>query len=302
MKNKLYFKGLYDEQAIEFVEGLIHIYPFPVVRGKFIEHVKMHAHKDFLQLFIIENGTTEVVFEDGSHTVTGPSFFTMPKNKAHGFQSQADVKGWILNLADSFLENLLHREADIMVEIDTMHFAQITPEKEDLNRVYQTMLACVEEYYNKRAGKQLVLQSLVSLMIVQLYRLSAHTTKLSPASNNLHKILFRRFMHLIRIHNSFKKSIEDYARELNITRGQLIRACQTAAGKSPRDIATDYFIREAQIALTNVDKSISEVAYELQIEDPSYFARLFKKKIGLTPKEFRQKQGMPIATDDEPLK
>jgi AraC family transcriptional activator of pobA len=290
MKNKLYFKGLYEEQAIEFVEGLIHIYPFPAVRGKFVEHVKIHAHKDFLQIFIIENGITEVLLEESTHTVIAPSFFTMPKHIAHGFHSQPDVKGWIINLSDIFLENLLHREADIMVEIDTMHFAQITPENEALKGVYKTMLACVEEYYNNQAGKHLVLQSLISLMIVQLYRLSAHTVKLSPLSNNLHKVIFRRFMQLIRTHNSFKRSIEDYAHELNITQGQLIRACQTTTDKSPKDIVTNYFIREAQIALTNVDKSIAEVAYELAIDDPSYFARLFKKKLGLTPKEFRQKQ------------
>jgi AraC family transcriptional regulator, transcriptional activator of pobA len=292
MKNKLYFKGLYDEHAIEFVEGLVHVYPFPVVRGKFVENVKLHAHNDLLQVFIIENGTTEVLLDEGIHKVVAPAFFTMPKNIAHGFHSHPDVKGWIISLSDSFLENLLHQEADILVEIDTMHFAQLTSDKQAIQQVYKTMLQCVEEYRSNRAGKHLVLKSLVSLMLVQLYRLSADTVKLLPSPNNPNKILLRRFMQLIRTHSSFKKSIEEYAHELNITQGQFIRICQTTIGKSPKDIVTDYFIREAQIALTNVDKSISEVAYELAIDDPSYFARLFKKKIGLTPKEFRQKQRM----------
>jgi AraC-like DNA-binding protein len=37
--------------------------------------------------------------------------------------------------------------------------------------------------------------------------------------------------------------------------------------------------------------SIAEISYELDIEDPAYFTRLFKKKTELTPKEFRSQLG-----------
>jgi AraC family transcriptional regulator, transcriptional activator of pobA len=75
----------------------------------------------------------------------------------------------------------------------------------------------------------------------------------------------------------------------------LARVCQAIAGKSPKDIVTDYFIREAQIALTNVDKSIAQVAYELRFDDPGYFTRLFKKKTSYSPKAFRERHGVKNA-------
>jgi len=51
-------------------------------------------------------------------------------------------------------------------------------------------------------------------------------------------------------------------------------------------------IDEAKNILLNPHKSISEVAYELGFEYPQYFSRLFKKKEGISPSEFREKYKM----------
>ena len=39
--------------------------------------------------------------------------------------------------------------------------------------------------------------------------------------------------------------------------------------------------------LTYVPASIASIAYELGFQDPAYFSRLFKKRVGVTPKAFR---------------
>lgn len=45
---------------------------------------------------------------------------------------------------------------------------------------------------------------------------------------------------------------------------------------------------EACRKLTYLPASIASIAYELGFQDPAYFSRLFKKRIGVTPKVFRQ--------------
>jgi len=37
-----------------------------------------------------------------------------------------------------------------------------------------------------------------------------------------------------------------------------------------------------------VPSSVSTIAYELGFQDPAYFSRLFKRHMGLTPKEYRR--------------
>jgi AraC family transcriptional regulator, transcriptional activator of pobA len=295
MQKKLYYKGLYGDNSIEFVEGLIHVHPFGVIGKRHDGKVNMHAHNNIFQIFIIETGTTELQYDEYIYEITGHAFMTIPKNVAHGFVHKDEVSGWIINLSDAVLEHLLQREADIIVEIDAIHISTIDPEEEKLVDVYKTMKRCIDEYRNNLPGKQLMLESLVSQLIVQLHRLPLETTKLSSSSDNTSKIYFRRFMQLIRSTHSFKKTIENYADELYISQGHLGRVCQTIAGKSPKDIVTDYFVREAQIALTNVDKSIAQVAYGLSFDDPAYFTRLFKKKTGHSPKTFREKHGVKNA-------
>ncbi len=292
MQKKLYYKGLYGDNSIEFVEGLIHVHPFGIIGKRHDGKVNLHAHNNIFQIFIIETGTTELQYDEYVHEITGPAFMTIPKNVAHGFNHRDEVSGWIINLSDAVLEHLLQREADIIVEIDAIHISTIDTEEEKLFDVYKTMKRCIDEYRNNFPGKQLMLESLISQLIVQLHRLPSETTRLSSSSDNSSKVYFRRFMQLIKSTHSFKKTIEDYANELHISQGHLGRICQAIAGKTPKDIVTDYFMREAQMALTNVGKSIAQVAYDLSFDDPAYFTRLFKKKIGQSPKVFREKHGV----------
>ncbi|MEO0040953.1 MAG: hypothetical protein RL329_401, partial [Bacteroidota bacterium] len=171
MQKKLYYKGLYGDNSIEFVEGLIHVHPFGVIGKRYAGKVNLHAHNNIFQIFIIESGTTELQYDEHVYEITAPAFMTIPKNVAHGFHHKDEVSGWIISLSDAVLEHLLQREADIMMEIDAIHISTFDPQEERLVAVYKTMKRCIEEYRNNLAGKQLMLGSLVSQLIVQLHRL-----------------------------------------------------------------------------------------------------------------------------------
>jgi AraC family transcriptional regulator, transcriptional activator of pobA len=84
------------------------------------------------------------------------------------------------------------------------------------------------------------------------------------------------------------KSIEEYAKELNITAVHLNRICQSIVQKSALQIVQDYLINEAKKYLLNTSYSVSEVSYFLNFKDPAYFTRLFKKQTGVSPSDFRK--------------
>jgi AraC family transcriptional regulator, transcriptional activator of pobA len=294
MQKKLYYTGLYGDNSIEFVRGLIHVYPFGVIGKKFNNKVRLHAHHNLFQIFIIEKGTTEIQYNEQKYEISAPAFITIPKNVLHGFNHKEDVSGWIITLSDIIVEQLLQPEATVIFEMDVIHITSLDPNKSNLVEVYQTMKKCILEYQNNLTGKLLMLQSLVSQLMVQLFRLTEENLKNIAESDNMSKIYFRRFLQHIKTSYSFKKTVESYAKDLNISTGHLNRICQTVTNQSPKDVIIDYFIAEAQLLLTHIDKTITEVAYELDFEDPSYFARLFKQKMRCTPKAFREKQGRMI--------
>ncbi|MGL4412389.1 MAG: helix-turn-helix domain-containing protein [Bacteroidales bacterium] len=77
------------------------------------------------------------------------------------------------------------------------------------------------------------------------------------------------------------------ASKLNLSANYLGDLLKKETGKSAQEHVQLRLIDIAKERLNNRDKSVSEVAYELGFEYPQYFSRLFKKRVGCTPNEFR---------------
>ncbi len=59
-------------------------------------------------------------------------------------------------------------------------------------------------------------------------------------------------------------------------------------GQSPNEYCIYMRITHAKELMRTTNKSISEIAYQVGVENLGYFTRLFKKHEGLTPQEYRQ--------------
>jgi len=292
MPTKRFYKGLYGTNSIEFAKGLINVHPFGEIGKQYEGQVKLHAHNNLFQVFLMEEGTTVLYHASAQTTIEGPAIITVPKNYEHGFLHQGEVSGWIISLSDSVLEHMLQREAEVVYILDNIYLFTLASHRPETMAVHETIQKCVLEYNRQFPGRLLMLHYLVGQLLVQLYRLSVGDGKQAVGADNVSKIYFRRFQQLIREAHSYKRSVEEYARQLHISAGHLSRVCRSIAGKSPKDILIDYFITEAQLALSDVEKSVSEVCFELGFDDPAYFTRLFKKRTGLTPMAFRKKIGV----------
>ena len=77
------------------------------------------------------------------------------------------------------------------------------------------------------------------------------------------------------------------ADKLNLSANYLGDLIKKETGKSAQEHIQLCLINSAKDKLFNTNKSVSEVAYELGFEYPQYFSRLFKKKTGLTPNQYR---------------
>ena len=84
-------------------------------------------------------------------------------------------------------------------------------------------------------------------------------------------------------------SIETIADNLLVSQRYLSDTLKKETGKTTTDHLHLFLINQAKNSLLKPNKSISEVAYELGFEYPQYFSRLFKKKAGITPKQYIEK-------------
>ena len=84
-------------------------------------------------------------------------------------------------------------------------------------------------------------------------------------------------------------SIEQVADKMSVSQRYLSDTLKKETGKTTTEHLHLHLIDEAKNILLQPNKSISEVAYELGFEYPPYFSRLFKKKEGISPTEYREK-------------
>ncbi|WP_282124189.1 helix-turn-helix domain-containing protein [Algibacter mikhailovii] len=82
-------------------------------------------------------------------------------------------------------------------------------------------------------------------------------------------------------------NIAQIANEMGVSQRYLSDTLKKETGKTTTEHLHLQLIEEAKHILLQPNKSISEVAYELGFEYPQYFSRLFKKKQGISPTEYR---------------
>lgn len=100
--------------------------------------------------------------------------------------------------------------------------------------------------------------------------------------------LLKNFRQLIEKNYRNLRLPVEYAELLYITPNHLNALCQDLLGKTAGEMIRDRILLEAKRLLTNAGLTITEIAYELNFEDNSYFNRFFKRYTGQTPDAFRR--------------
>lgn len=96
------------------------------------------------------------------------------------------------------------------------------------------------------------------------------------------------FKELVYKHFRYEREVGFYAKALSVTENYLNRCVKSITNKPPKQHINEVVIYHSQILLADFTKTISQVAYELNCQDPSYFGRLFKQITKQSPSKYRK--------------
>ena len=82
-------------------------------------------------------------------------------------------------------------------------------------------------------------------------------------------------------------SVGYFANHLHISSNYFGDLIKKETGISAQEYIQTKLIHVAKEKVFELDKSVSEIAYELGFKYPQHFSRLFKQKVGFSPKDFR---------------
>ena len=82
-------------------------------------------------------------------------------------------------------------------------------------------------------------------------------------------------------------SVDSLCGQMGMSKSTLYRKLKSATGLSANEFILNLRIKSAAKILTDTQKSISEIAYDVGFTDPYYFSRAFKKIMEVSPKQWR---------------
>ena len=224
----------------------------------------------------------------------GSMFFTKPRQKMTARALQLEENGFVIHLHEDFLMG-----HPLFTEIKKYDFfdyeiheaLHLSPrEKEIMWSLYNKMES---EYHNNpdEFSKSIILSHLDSILKYAQRFYKRQFIDRKPLSG----ITVTKFNECLNLY--FEKgeaganglpTVNYMASQINLSPKYLSDLLKQETGKTALELIHLYVISEAKNMLVGGDNSISEIAYKLGFENPPYFSRLFKKEVGISPKEFQK--------------
>ena len=280
--------SLYGEAGAVAPE-FIHVEDIRSRSERYRWEISEHRHHGLFQLLLLSEGAADVMLERRRHHAQAPCAIALPSGVTHAFRFAEDTKGYVLTIEESTLArapggSVAHPAA--LLETAALIDLSAAPDKAQRLAALCEQIAL--EFHEGGAATGDVLQWLTSAALTILLRLNEDAARAgSGAARDI--AAFHRFRALVETHLFEHWPAPRYAEALGMSESRLNRISRAAAGKSALEVVQDRLTLEARRRLIHVAGSVSSLAYELGFEDPAYFWRFFKRRTGMTPREFRKR-------------
>lgn len=243
-----------------------------------------HRHNYYeVLVFTKGGGKHEIDFE--THKIKSNSIHFVAANQVHVVKRLPGSSGYSFLFAAEFTDSNFNLSELAFYKPENTRILNLT--KHDFEEVVN-LLAEVQNNFmadNKARREEIkYLFQAVLLKLQRLYLLQGNAKQILPIKNK------QALQLQALIEENYKKHwrASDYAAAIRTTSIQLNTVSKQYFGKSTEAVIQERLLLEIKRALVYGTKSIKEICFDLNFEDPTYFIRFFKKHTGTTPLEYRK--------------
>lgn len=249
---------------------------------------QVHNHNYYHLVYFTEGSGEHLIDFEKFPVKTGMMYFMKP-GQVHQWYFKQKYDGFVVNFSSSFFD-WIGINSSLLQKFSFLQSIKITDHVIELNKELQAIISPLfeniinenllnDQFTNLKIGSQLLE---LFILIERNYFAD------SNAVNDYKSVLLNNFQTLIDQHFKVKKLPKDYAEMLYITPNHLNALCKDLGGISAGELIRSRVVLEAKRLLVNKELSVSEIAYELNFQDASYFVKFFKKYTNFTPEQFRK--------------
>jgi len=255
---------------------------------------RTYSRKEFYKI-CLTTGKSKIHYSDKTFEQEGTILFFGNPHIPYSWETiSTTYVGYTILFSAEFFKNSERSESlqqSSFFKIGGTPVLKITSEQRDfLNTIFQKMITEQESDY---LYKDELIRNYISLIIHESLKMepSENYEQNKNASSRLTSVFLELLERQFPIETTANplqlKTAQHYAQHLNVHINYLNRAVKEVTGKSTTAHITERIITEAKALLLHTDWSISEIAYALGFEYPTYFNNFFKKQTGTNPKSFR---------------
>lgn len=246
---------------------------------------ELHRH-DFFYILIVEKGSGQHEIDFKNYEIKDYSVFMMRPGQVHQLDLKSGSTGYLIQFKTDFLYAHNNASQNHLTKLIQFNFYQF--ERDTFGKINSTLSEALNEYTTKEKGYQEVLKANLSILLIELLRKRQYKVLPTASPSPYSQEKLEQFLELVESNIRTQKQVSQYTELLHLSSYQLSTITKTLLNKTPSEIINDYIILEAKRQLLATSNQVSQIAYNLGYEDPSYFIRLFKKHTSFSPETFRK--------------
>ena len=278
--------GFRDEKYMivpteSFAEYMAH----PLIRAAYLTDVgffpkaKEHYREreegaDQYILIYCTEGKGIIEVEDQIYRLEKSDAFCIPRNVRHKYYAD-EKEPWSILWVHFKGENTNYfpLEERKMVHINSRH------SDNRMMVLFNLLFRVLERNYT--IGNFIYISQVLSLILSEIY----FREKVDESSvQDRHVTMVIRYMYQ---HLRENLTLEEISEEVRLSKSYLNAVFKAQTGKSPVEFFIHLKMQEACKLLKSTDYYIYEVSSELGYTDQYYFSRIFKKVVGVSPKDYK---------------
>lgn len=257
-----------------------------------LESLEKYIHQNqrhcltYYDITFIQEGSGSFAIDEHKFSITpNQLFFTVPGQIRH-WNVKKIPHGLVLIFEEEFLcnffnDSLFVKKLLFFSNRQGTHQLTLTVEQGE----YLTIIMFQIEYEISEQKETHLLRALLYQVLAWLNTAYGSVNQASDVPSNPKAM---QFCQLVEVHSCNEHEVVFYAGKLCITPGHLNDLVKKDTGISAKQYIINRLMAEGKRLLLYSELPVSEIAWKLGFNDPSYFIRLFGNKTGVSPHAFRK--------------
>jgi AraC-like DNA-binding protein len=180
----------------------------------------------------------------------------------HHWNLKRKPEGFVIIIKKEFVDELLAGLQQLFYRLSGYNYFQLSSTN-TLQLLFQLL---IKEMQSDSTVSRNAIEGLLKTLLDKI--LSSAITDVKQKNNS---DAFANFIVLLSDGKTIKRNVKAYAEQLNTTPQNLNSICRKAINRSASEVLSDYTIKEAKRLLLYTNRTISEIAFQLDFKDVSHF-------------------------------